>query len=566
MKTIRTYPKYAIIDVRGLLVIYLLLCVLSIFFSRIFFSEILYGTSTPEYFTLFVFLTIPGVLLLFFIISILNLLRDLIGRQIGSGFHLRLLAYFTLIVAFAATPSAIVTSLSAREIMHLWRSTDITNVITFVEEFAITAYSSHLEHFGDLIYENNLDSEEIVGIQDFRLKDEVWLSENFQGEERLSLDSPPSLQTGFAVREMPRDRDVIRYCFYLSPVHLKVVIFSLGIGFDNAIESIKNEKERFEAIDNVVGNAKSIFVLYYGIFFFPILLMTLIIALSFTQKITEPIVELTEATRQVAGGDFSIYIKTRPKDELGVLVSSFNIMVRDLEKTQKSLVKAQKISIWQTMAEQLAHEVKNPLTPIKLSAERVLRRWQRNPDRVGEIIEKSMLAIIQEVEGLSNMLTEFRTFSRSEVSSNSVTKVWEVIEEIVSPYKASHPNVEISTQYLRPDASVKIDRQRFSQIITNLVTNGIDAMGGKGFIEIRADFVKKRENRFCRLSIKDTGKGIKESEKGKIFSPYFTTKKSGTGLGLAIVERIVNEHSGNIWFNSEEGVGTTFFIDLPSAD
>jgi signal transduction histidine kinase len=99
--------------------------------------------------------------------------------------------------------------------------------------------------------------------------------------------------------------------------------------------------------------------------------------------------------------------------------------------------------------------------------------------------------------------------------------------------------------------------------LTNLIINGIDAMDRRGIIKIRTDLVKKREIRYCRLSIQDSGKGISEKVGAHIFTPYFTTKESGTGLGLPIVERIVNDHGGSIWFNSAEGVGTTFFIDLP---
>jgi nitrogen fixation/metabolism regulation signal transduction histidine kinase len=238
-------------------------------------------------------------------------------------------------------------------------------------------------------------------------------------------------------------------------------------------------------------------------------------------------------------------------------------MVRDLEKTRGSLVKAEKISIWQSMAQQLAHEIKNPLTPIKLSAERVLRRWQNEPERIGEILESSMLAIVQEVEGLSTLLTEFRTLSRPIEPSLSWTMLREAVEEAVLPYRSSYPGVEFDTGHVLPGVSAKIDKRHISQILTNLLINGIDAMDGAGRIEIRTDLVKKRESRYCRLSIRDTGKGIGKEAAAKVFTPYFTTKGSGTGLGLPIVERIVNDHGGTIWFNSAEGAGATFFIDFP---
>jgi nitrogen fixation/metabolism regulation signal transduction histidine kinase len=218
------------------------------------------------------------------------------------------------------------------------------------------------------------------------------------------------------------------------------------------------------------------------------------------------------------------------------------------------------------MAQQLAHEIKNPLTPIRLSAERVLRRWQNEPERLGEILESSMLAIIQEVEGLTNLLTEFRTLSRPMEPSQNQTELRQAVREITAPYASSYPKIRFDISHLEPDIIIRIDQRHLAQIFTNLILNGIDAMKGEGLIEIRSDLVTKRESRYCRLSIRDTGKGIPEAEKGRVFTPYFTTKDSGTGLGLPIVERIVTDHGGSIWFNSGEGMGTTFFIDFPVDD
>jgi nitrogen fixation/metabolism regulation signal transduction histidine kinase len=256
----------------------------------------------------------------------------------------------------------------------------------------------------------------------------------------------------------------------------------------------------------------------------------------------------------------------RRGDELGLLIRSFNAMVQDLEKSRTALVKAEKISIWQTMAQQLAHEIKNPLTPIKLSAERVLRRWRNQPEQIGEIIEDSMMAIIQETEGLSVLLNEFRTLAKPMEPSKSLTKIGEAVEEVLAPYRGSYPEVSFNIEHVSNDMAVRIDKLRFSQALANLVINAIDAMDGKGYIEIRTDSVKKREAQFCRLSVRDTGKGISKQDSQNIFTPYYTTKETGTGLGLPIVERIINDHGGSIWFNTAEGVGTTLYVDLPVSE
>jgi nitrogen fixation/metabolism regulation signal transduction histidine kinase len=407
---------------------------------------------------------------------------------------------------------------------------------------------------------------DIASVQDFQKTEGIWKEVAFSGNESGRLAALPSETAGYITREIPRDTGLIRYAMLPAKNLVRLVSYNLGTGFDRGMAAIENQRERFEAIDILRDNTSILALFFYGVFFVPTLLMTAIIAISFTRRVTNPIVELTEAARRVAEGDFSIQILARRGDELGLLIRSFNAMVQDLEKSREALVKAEKISIWQNMAQQLAHEIKNPLTPIKLSAERVLRRWRNSPEKIGEIIEDSMIAIIQETEGLSTLLNEFRTLSKPIEPSQSWTKIRETVEEAINPYRSSYPKVLITTEHSGGDISVKIDKHRFIQILTNLLVNAIDAMDGKGHIEIRTDFIQKREIRFCRLSVKDSGKGIAKQTIPQVFTPYYTTKESGTGLGLPIVERIVNDHGGSIWFNTAEGTGTTFFVDLPVSE
>jgi nitrogen fixation/metabolism regulation signal transduction histidine kinase len=553
-----------------LALIYALLCVLTILFSRTFFSETLSSGSGPEPLSLIVFFTIPVVLLVFLVASGLRLIRDIVNRQPGSRFQARLLAYFIIIVALAAVPVTVITFQAAGELARFWRTLRITGVLDTAENNAMESYSMRLERLEGLIREGRFEGDDpplpegVGAIQDFLGPgdDGSWVPGPFRGDEALRLDRPPSLQQGFVAREIPRDRDLIRYLI-AGPKRLRLLSYSAGEGFDRSLEMLEDERARFEVINSLDINLTPLLVFYYGVFFLPTLLMTVIIAISFTRRVTQPIAELAGATRRVAEGDFSIQILAHPGDELGALIRSFNVMVQDLEKSRVERVKEETISIWQSLAQQLAHEIKNPLTPIRLSAERVLRRWRTAPERLPEILESSMLAIIQEVEGLSTLLTEFRTLSRPMEPSQSWTALKELVEETIVPYRSSHPAVVFDTAHVDGGISLKIDKHRLAQALTNLIINGIDAMEGRGTMEIRTDLVKKRESRYCRISIRDTGKGISEQDGARIFTPYFTTKESGTGLGLPIVERIVNDHGGAIWFNSAEGIGTTFFIDLP---
>ncbi|MDR2738683.1 MAG: HAMP domain-containing protein [Treponema sp.] len=568
---VRTRPKYSIISVRGLILLYVLLCILTVLFSHSFFIATLQEGNPPGVLNRIVFFTVPVVLLVFMAFSIIRLLRDMILRRMGSKFQSRLMAYFVITAVLAAVPVTIITIQSVYELVRFWRSIEINTTLQYAQNLAMENYTMNLDRFEKLSLEiEGLDEpfplelpEALRAIQDFRQNDDgTWTSLSFRGEGP-ELSAPPVDQQGFVSRELPRDIDTVRYIQIPQRGVYRILSYNLGEGFDAAIAAMENDRARFDVIDSLELNVKPLVVYYYGIFLFPTLLMTIIITMSFSRRITQPIVELAEATTRVTEGDFSIQIISRPGDELGQLISSFNAMVQNLEKSRNALLKAEKISVWQSMAQQLAHEIKNPLTPIKLSAERVLRRWRNEPARVGEILENSMLAIIQEVESLSTMLTEFRTLSRPTELSQSWTMVRDLIEESIGLYRGGYPDVQFDIGHVDAAISVKMEKRYLSQILTNLIINGIDAMNGVGRIEIRTDLVKKRESSYCRLSIKDTGKGITAEESAEIFTPYFTTKESGTGLGLPIVERIVNDHGGTIWFNSAIGVGTIFFIDLP---
>jgi len=505
--------------------------------------------------------------------SIFQLVMNFIFRRAGSKFNVRLLAYFTVIVIFSIAPITIMTSSALYEIVRFWQKIDVPSANRAANSFIADNYSYHLDRFDNIIKQNDFSvsilqqgklPEDVLSVQIFRFRDGAWTEISFFGNDEHKIQSPPSLETGFPVRETPRDNGTIRYVQRVSQNMLRVINYNLGFDFDRRKISIENQIAHFEVINELRKNLRPLLIYYYTVFILPTLLMTVIIAISFTRRITNPIVELTEATQKVAEGNFSIQIFTRRNDELGLLIRSFNSMVQDLEKSRIALVRNEKISIWQDMAQQLAHEIKNPLTPIKLSAERVLRRWKNEPEKIGEIIEGSMMAIIQETESLSTLLNEFRTLSKPMEPSNSFTRLDDLINEIVNSYASSFPEIQFDAEHIQSEIIIKIEKHRLAQILTNLIINAKDAMNDSGIIEIRTDLVKKREVQYCRISVKDSGKGISAEESRHLFTPYYTTKESGTGLGLPIVERIVNDHGGSIWFDSAQGIGSTFYIDLPT--
>ncbi|GMO35482.1 MAG: ATP-binding protein [Termitinemataceae bacterium] len=588
MKSVKTKSKLNFLSLRVLLLIYVLICVLTILFSRTFINDLLKNSKVIPLFQMVLYFTIPAVLFVFLSVSVFNFLADLLKNKTGSLFQARLIFNFIIVVVLAAAPVFLVTIQSIRELTRFWPEMKLQKALSDAKNLSVEVFSLKTEKFENYIKTTNIDkliaddslfmsANGISALQDFSFSavssgdpimsnkyDALYTEKNFYGDEKYRLTNLSAYNPGFSVRELPRDTDVVRYVDTKNAGVLRVFTFSLGAGFDQSMQQIDLEATRIDILNNVIILHKVQFILFYMfVFLLPTILITIIISINFTHDITQPVVDLSEATMQVAKGDFTIQILNNPKNELGSLIGNFNVMVQNLEKTQNALLRTEKISIWQTMAQQLAHEIKNPLTPIKLTAQRVLRRYKNDPQSALDILDNSMMAVIQEVDSLTALLEEFRTLSRPIEPSVASTNIKEAIEEIITPYITGCPNIDFDTKSMYSRINVLIDRKHLTQIINNLVINAIDAMDGEGKIDIRTDIVYKRQAGFCRLTIADTGKGISKEDEEKVWTPYFTTKDSGTGLGLAIVERIINEHGGGIWFNSSPGEGTTFFVDIP---
>ena len=303
---------------------------------------------------------------------------------------------------------------------------------------------------------------------------------------------------------------------------------------------------------------------FFFLFSLPIFFITILVSLLLTERIIGPIVHLEDATRRVAEGDFGFRILTRPRDELANLVDSFNAMISELERSRRKLLQAERITAWQEIAQRLAHEIRNPLTPIKLSAQRMLKKHTEKAEDFEKILAPSVSSIITEVDNLERMLREFGEFAKLPVPRPGSVNLKEMLTEVASVYAHLSSSVQIDLKDVPEGVMLAVDKAQMKRVFANLFTNAMQAMPGGGQLSVRADMIKKAHASFCRIGVSDTGSGISEKDMDSIFDPYFTTKKSGTGLGLAIVQRIVFDHNGNVWAESDGSSGTTFFIDLPT--
>jgi two-component system nitrogen regulation sensor histidine kinase NtrY len=224
------------------------------------------------------------------------------------------------------------------------------------------------------------------------------------------------------------------------------------------------------------------------------------------------------------------------------------------------VVRAQKALVWQEVAKRIAHEIKNPLTPIRLSTEHIIKKWQNRDDDFTEVFDRSTKIIIKEVESLKRLVDEFSRFGKMPEIIKSPVLISTIIEDVADLYK-DYREIEIKVSKKDNEPLVELDPEQFKRVIINIFDNAIQAMQSKGRISIWISH-NPASNRVY-VDIEDNGPGIRVEDKEKLFLPYFSTKKDGTGLGLAIASRVITEHMGYIRIKDNSPRGTIFAIELP---
>jgi two-component system nitrogen regulation sensor histidine kinase NtrY len=225
------------------------------------------------------------------------------------------------------------------------------------------------------------------------------------------------------------------------------------------------------------------------------------------------------------------------------------------------LIRAQKVAAWREVARRLAHEIKNPLTPIQLSAERLRRHFSGAPTHARALVEECTTTIVGEVESLKGLVDEFSQFARMPSPRTVPTNLAKLINDTLALYNGLFGDIRFEQRFEPRTPVVRLDPEQIRRVIINLVDNAIEAMERSGTITIETGL--DPANNLVRLIVADNGPGIPVAEREKLFLPYYSTKRRGSGLGLAIVRRIIAEHGGTIDVGSNAPKGTRFTIELP---
>jgi two-component system nitrogen regulation sensor histidine kinase NtrY len=287
----------------------------------------------------------------------------------------------------------------------------------------------------------------------------------------------------------------------------------------------------------------------------------MLLGLLMARRITRPVEALTEGARRVAEGARDVQVTAQASGEVGELVRAFNHMTSELRTTTERLVASERIAAWQEVARRLAHEIKNPLTPIQMSLETLLAAQSANDARFPTLFRDSAAVVLEEVDRLRRIVDEFSRFARLPKPQLAPVDLGELAQSVLALY-ATPPEGITLLPTLQTGVVARADRDQLTQVLVNLVKNAEEAMTGKGgTVRVRV----KGTQTDAIVEVEDSGPGIPPEHRARIFEPYFTTKEGGTGLGLAIAARILQEHGGKLEVGGEPGEGARFSVVLPRA-
>jgi signal transduction histidine kinase len=284
---------------------------------------------------------------------------------------------------------------------------------------------------------------------------------------------------------------------------------------------------------------------------------------SVAGRVSDPVARLTRATRQIAAGRLDVRLVADTADELGRLVEDFNSMARTLVANRDELARSQQLKAWAEMARQVAHEIKNPLTPIQLAAEHLQRVHDDRGRPLGAVFDQCLGTVLGQVRLLRRIASEFSNFAGQPTPRPARTDVAELVAAVVDPYRlAAAERLEIDVDVPRDLPPVHVDRTLVSRAITNLVENAVQAMASGGALRLSARALDDA----VELTVADTGVGMDAEDVRRAFEPYFSTKTAGSGLGLANARRNIELSGGTIAIASTPGAGTVVTVTLPRAD
>jgi two-component system nitrogen regulation sensor histidine kinase NtrY len=545
---------------------------LSVFIAEYFFLD---KNATP-------FDRIFGYIIIFLPLGTLNFLLHYLYRnrkiqltgKLRSSLRYRLILAFLLVSIIPAMPIFLLTSSNVESIISVFFKLDLKGGMESAEEmllyheneFAKRFYDDILKNKNEIIYYiNNIEN---IKKDKFIKFINRWLDENtdaiyvYDNLTLVKIYGTNLLKT----KQIENFRD--SYIVALIG-NMKYVVVRLPLNQNMNILLLKRIYKNYEIYESKFRNVYSLLskkeerfseVIPYNlrlslaILYLAMIVVAIIVAILLARQISHPIVSLAAATRKVTEGNLDIRIDEKSEGEIAILIQSFNSMTEELQTLRSRLLHSLRVAAWQEVARRLAHEIKNPLTPIQLSAERMLRKLeQNNIEDLKKAVRSGSNTIIEQVNVLKHLLEEFSNFTRLPSAKLELQNIVPLVKESTDLFK-NIPDVIIEVRAQDNLPKLYLDKNLFIGMMNNLLKNAVEAVKEKykdntkkGVVLVSITTQKRMGKMFVILKVEDNGPGIPDELKEKIFEPYFSTKEGyGSGLGLSLVERAVMEHNARI--------------------
>ena len=330
---------------------------------------------------------------------------------------------------------------------------------------------------------------------------------------------------------------------------IPILYDSKTVGY--TVLSYKNNLSSSVSVFDFLG---SIFNVYVFLF-----LITSVLAIFIARSITKPLALLNQKLSQLTLGKRNELISWDKEDEIGILIKNYNNMVNQLEKSAVLLAKTERDSAWREMAKQVAHEIKNPLTPMKMYIQHLEKAISQQPENAKQITKKISATLMEQIDNLTQIANSFSNFAELPKTNNTKIELNSVVEVVHNLFR-KREDMEISLSEPINSINVFADKNQLIRILNNLVKNAIESIPHDKKGKIVLKLYSKGDKAIIQVS--DNGSGVPDDMKDKIFQPKFTTKDSGSGLGLAIASNMLESMNGRLYFDSEENIGTNFYIEL----
>ena len=338
----------------------------------------------------------------------------------------------------------------------------------------------------------------------------------------------------------------------------------------NVINYLKETSEAvsfYYSVQDKKTGIKITFAIIYILIVSLLLFLSINLAINFASRLTKPIINLISASEKISSGDLNAKVpKIKTDKEFEKLNENFNLMIDKLKRQQNKLLLAERHSAWENVARKLAHEIKNPLTPIQLSIDRIREKYLNNTKNDSKNFSNYLNTITKQIKDIEHLVNEFSDFARMPKPSFKKNNLNEIISRAISLHELSEPNISFNFSKNKALNNVRADEEQLNRVFINLIKNSLESINDKKTKNV--DFKGKinidiRDDRdYIYVTIVDNGLGFDHVETTKMITPYFTKKKDGTGLGLAVVNKIINDHNSTIMFSSIKD-GAKIEITIP---